>query len=257
MPETIIFIHGLMGNQRAFKHDVSHLKPKFHCITYDLLGHGEQKGQDAAFTLEALTEQLLCVYEQHHLEKAHLCSLSVGCYISTYFAAHYSDKVQTLCFIGGHYNNTSPLFETLEEYYRLVHEMEYNDWLKRYSSAIFPGHFLNPFSTLSEQIYYKLGLEIHPQIIKEALRFRLQHDLKAQLKTLVHPVLWVMGKHDTLYKSCLYDMDEVIRNLTYIEIPKAGHAANLFRPGLFGKIYENFLMKHQSIFLKGTLSAST
>jgi pimeloyl-ACP methyl ester carboxylesterase len=245
MSDTIIFIHGLMGNQKAFKHDVSHLKTSFNCITYDLLGHGEQKGQEVTFTLDALSEQLLHIYEQNHLEKAHLCALSVGCYISSYFAYKYPDKVQTLCYIGGHYNNPSPLFDTLEEYFRMVNEMEYKEWLKRYSSAIFPGHFLNPFSTLSEQIYYKLGLEIHPGIIKEALRFRLNYDLKSQLKTLQQPVLWVMGKYDILYKSCLYDIDDVIQNLTYVEIPKAGHAANLFRPGLFGKIYEDFLMKNR------------
>ncbi|MDG2794126.1 hypothetical protein P7M42_23780, partial [Vibrio parahaemolyticus] len=78
-------------------------------------------------------------------------------------------------------------------------------------------------------------------IIAQSLRHRLEFDLKSKLKSLPHPILWVMGEHDHLYKSCLFDLKSILPNVLYKEIPLAGHAANLFRPNYFHDLYDRFL----------------
>ena len=84
-------------------------------------------------------------------------------------------------------------------------------------------------------------LQLHSSIIAQSLRHRLEFDLKSKLKSLPHPILWVMGEHDHLYKSCLFDLKSILPNVLYTEIPLAGHAANLFRPNYFHDLYARFL----------------
>ena len=243
--ETIIFIHGLVGNHRAFKKEYKFFSPSYNIITYDLLGHGEDKGQAIDFSLERLVQQLSEIYEREGVQQAHICALSYGCYISTIFAHTYPEKVLSLCHIGGHYNNPSMLFDVFQKFWE-KREDEYSSWLYQYANTIFPSSIrkVNPFAVISKNIYYRFGLQLHPSLIVESVRNRLEFDLKSQLRELTQPVLWVMGEHDHLYKSCLFDLKSILPNVLYKEIPLAGHAANLFRPHYFHDLYSQFLKKH-------------
>ncbi|MDM5188210.1 alpha/beta hydrolase [Bacillus sp. DX4.1] len=240
--KTIIFIHGLVGNRRAFKKEYKLFSPSYNIITYDLLGHGEDKGQAIDFSLERLVQQLSDLYDREGIEQAHICALSYGCYIGTIFAHTYPEKVLSLCHIGGHYNNPSVLYNVFRKFWE-KRENEYSTWLDQYSKTIFPSGILkaNPFALISKQIYYRFGLELHSSIIVESLRHRLEFDLKSRLQELKQPILWVMGEHDHLYKSCLFDLKSILPNVLYKEIPLAGHAANIFRPNYFYDLYSRFL----------------
>ncbi|MEC2713675.1 alpha/beta hydrolase, partial [Bacillus cereus] len=70
--ETIIFIHGLVGNRRAFKKEQKRFSSSYNIITYDLLGHGDDKGKAIDFSLQRLVDQLLNLYEQEDIKKAHI-----------------------------------------------------------------------------------------------------------------------------------------------------------------------------------------
>jgi pimeloyl-ACP methyl ester carboxylesterase len=240
--ETIIFIHGLVGNRRAFKKEHKRFSASYNIITYDLLGHGDDKGEAIDFSIQRLVDQLLNLYEKEGIKKAHICALSYGCYISTTFAQMHPEKVLSICHIGGHYNNPSRLYNVFQNFWEKRGD-EYSSWLSQYASTIFPSGILraNPFAVISRNIYYRFGLQLHSSIIAESLRHRLEFDLKSKLKALPHPILWVMGEHDHLYKSCLFDLKSILPNVLYKEIPLAGHAANLFRPNYFHDLYAKFL----------------
>ncbi|WP_242220883.1 alpha/beta fold hydrolase [Bacillus cereus group sp. BfR-BA-01380] len=240
--KTIIFIHGLVGNRRAFKKECKLFSSSYNIITYDLLGHGDDKGQAIDFSLNQLVGQLSDLYEKEGIQQAHICALSYGCYIATIFAHKYPEKVLSLCHIGGHYNNPSILFNVFQKFWEKRNN-EYSSWLYQYASTIFPSGILkaNPFAIVSKNIYYRFGLQLHSSIIRESLRHRLEFDLKSRLRELTQPILWVMGEHDHLYKSCLFDLKSILPNVSYKEIPLAGHAANIFRPNYFYDLYSQFL----------------
>lgn len=245
MKEAIIFIHGLTGTKRAFKKQMDYFNSKFYTYSYDLLGHGEHIGKDIEFTLENLVKQLEDFYEQNGIQEAHLCSLSYGCYPSAIFANKWKNKVKSLCFIGGHYNAPSQLFEVFQHYWEIRDE-DYPSWLQNYSNDIYPKEsVIDPYSTISKKIYYKYGLELDHHVLKESLQHRLHYDLRSVLTHLTIPVLWVMGEQDSLYKSTLTELKQVIPHVIYREIKHAGHAANLFRPNCFRKMYETFLGEHR------------
>jgi pimeloyl-ACP methyl ester carboxylesterase len=239
--ENIIFIHGLTGTKGAFKKQMEYFNQRFNTYSYDLLGHGEDRGEVVEFTLEKLVAQLEDFFEQEGLEEAHICSLSYGCYPSTIFAKKWKTKIKSLCFIGGHYNSPSQLFNVFWHYWETRNEA-YPTWLKKYSHDIYPkDSIIDPYSLISNKIYYKYGLELDENILKNAIHHRLYYDLRSDLEKLTVPILWVMGDHDRLYKSTLTDLKTVIPHVIYKEIKHAGHAANMFRPSCFNEVYEEFL----------------
>ncbi|OAS89340.1 MULTISPECIES: alpha/beta fold hydrolase [Metabacillus] len=241
MKENIIFIHGLTGTKDAFKKPMEYFNRQFNTYSYNLLGHGEDRGKAVDFTLTNLVSQLEDFYEQEGLKEAHLCSLSYGCYPSTIFAKKWNNKVKSLCFIGGHYNSPSQLFDVFKHYWEIRHE-DYPTWLRKYSHDIYPKEsLLDPYSIISNKIYYKYGLELNDNILKSAIQHRLKYDLRSDLSLLKVPILWVMGDHDSMYKSTLTDLNTVIPHVIYKEIKHAGHAANMFRPSCFRDMYEEFL----------------
>jgi pimeloyl-ACP methyl ester carboxylesterase len=231
---------------------MEYFEQRFNTFSYDLLGHGEDRGKVVDFTLENLVLQLEDFFEQEGLKEAHICSLSYGCYPSTIFANRWKRKVKSLCFIGGHYNSPSELFDVLKHYWEIRYE-DYPTWLKKYSHDIYPKEsILDPYSIISNKIYYKYGLELDENILKNAIHHRLQYDLRSDLSKLTIPILWVMGDHDSLYKSTLTDLKSVIPHVIYKEIKHAGHAANMFRPIVFREMYEEFL---NHILIEGKMSS--
>lgn len=244
MKESIIFIHGLTGSKRAFKKQIEYFNQDYHTYTYDLLGHGEHIGKHVHFTLDNLVKQLEAFYDANGIKEAHICSLSYSCYPSAIFANKWKERVKSLCFIGGHYNAPSKLLDVLRFYWNTRDE-DYDTWLKKYSNDIYPTEsILDLYSAISKRIYYKFGLKLDEQILKNAIWHRLNYDLRSHLERVTTPVLWVMGEYDSLYKSTLTDLKSIIPHVIYKEIKHAGHAANLFRPNCFRDIYENFLVHH-------------
>lgn len=241
MKENIIFIHGLTGTKNAFKKQMDYFAPHFNTYSYNLLGHGDDRGKAVGFTLENLVKQLEDFFEQEGLKEAHICSLSYGCYPSTIFANKWKSKVKSLCFIGGHYNTSSKLFDVFQHFWETRNE-EYSSWLKKYSQAIYPkDRLVDPYSIISTKIYYKFGLQLDGNILRNAIQHRLIYDLRTELTKLTVPILWIMGDHDGLYKSTLTDLEMVVPHVVYKEIKHAGHAANMFRPSCFNDMYGEYL----------------
>ena len=212
----------------------------YNIITYDLLGHGDDKGEAIEFSLQRLVDQLLNLYEKKAFKSSYL-RFKLRLLYLYHFCTNAPRKVLSICHIGGHYNNPSLLYSVFQNFWEKRGD-DYSKWLSQYANTIFPSGILkaNPFAVISRNIYYRFGLQLHSSIIAQSLRHRLEFDLKSKLKSLPHPILWVMGEHDHLYKSCLFDLKSILPNVLYKEIPLAGHAANLFRPNYFHDLYDRF-----------------
>jgi pimeloyl-ACP methyl ester carboxylesterase len=239
--ETIIFIHGLVGNQKVFRHQFSYFSKKYHVVSYDYIGHGENS-RDVAFTLDNLVEELKVVYEKAGVEKAHLCSVSFGCYIASNYAAKYPEQVLSLCQIGGSYNNPSPLIDVFSMLWKRKN-MEYSSWVRLFAESIIPfdPSITDSISIKSRDIFIENAMQMDPNILKETCRLRISYDMKKIIRNIYQPMMWVMGEFDYLYKTCLYDLTRLAPQIQYIDLPEAGHVAHVFQPDIFQEIYANFL----------------
>lgn len=239
--EPIIFIHGLVGNHRVFREQLSYFSEKYQVVAYDYIGHGENH-TPIPFTLDNLVEELNRIYKVAGIEKAHLCSLSFGTYIASSFASYYPDKVLSLCNIGGYYNSPSPLLDA----FQLVWEnrdLEYRAFVELFANTVFPSGSNAPESLniIARKVFVNNAIKTDPNILIETVRLMLDYEIPNLLKKIDHPFLWVVGEYDYLFKTCLNDLYNLLPQVRFVDLPRSGHVAHVYQPELFQEIYEGFL----------------
>ncbi len=241
--ETIIFLHGVVGNKNAFKIEMDKLKDQYNLIAYNFYDP-DTLGQDHPFSLELLLEQLYTHYKNNGLAAAHICTLSFGCIPAMAFAKKYPDMVTSLTFVGGYFCNVpSKLHMKRAQLYKEKQEFDYTTWLKRYAKSLNPNKKQIPED--SEAIFVKHALMLHPNVLEKAIQIQLEFDTRKVLKGMDVPILWVMGEYDKLYKETLLELKHYVPQIEYKELEKAGHAAHIHQPEQFMSVFKPFLKKNE------------
>ncbi|MED4532780.1 alpha/beta hydrolase [Metabacillus fastidiosus] len=241
MRETIIFLHGMVGNRNVFKSEIDKLKDEYVCISYDFY-KDENFEIDFALSLDLLIEQLYEQYKSNGVKKAHLCTLSFGCIVATAFYEKYPHMVESLTFVGGYCCHISSGLHTI--FTQLLDgksNMEYRSWLKKCAKAVNPNK--KQILEDSEAIFEESALLLHPNVFERAIRLQLEYDLRKGLTKINIPILWIMGEYDELYKETLADLENYIPHVQYREIKRAGHVAHIHQPDQFMTMFTSFLKK--------------
>ncbi|OKL36586.1 alpha/beta fold hydrolase [Domibacillus mangrovi] len=239
--ETIIFLHGVVGNKNTFKTEMDKLKDQYNLIAYNFYDPN-MLGQAYPFSLELLLEQLYTHYKNNRITTAHICTLSFGCIPAMAFAQKYPDMVTSLTFVGGYFCNVpSKLHTQRVQLYKEKQQFDYTTWLKRYAKSLNPNRKQIPED--SEAIFVKHALKLHPTVLEEAIRIQLEFDTRKVLKGMDVPILWVMGEYDELYKATLFELKQDVPHVEYIELKKAGHAAHIHQPEQFMSVFKPFIGK--------------
>jgi 2-succinyl-6-hydroxy-2,4-cyclohexadiene-1-carboxylate synthase len=239
--ETIIFLHGIVGNKNAFKNEMDLLKDRYHCFAYDFYNPDELV--DKEFSLEFLVDQLYAHFINENIEKAHLCTLSFGCIVASAFAKRYPHMVLSMTFVGGYLCKVPAQYHwnvahVLEE---KVH-WEYDKWIEYCASLLNPNSMYLPED--SEKIYQTYALQLEPGIFEQALRIQLEFDSQAALVGSSLPILWVMGEYDELFKGTLTSLPQWIPHVEYRELTRAGHAAHAHQHVEFMSVFQSFLERN-------------
>ncbi|GAE26484.1 esterase [Halalkalibacter wakoensis JCM 9140] len=234
--ETIIFLHGIVGNKNAFKREMESLQGRYQCIAYDLYDLEE----GVIPSMNVFIEQLYQVFDQNNIELAHLCALSFGSVIAQAFAKKFPHLVASMTFVGGYLCNVRSSFNWKLK--QLVQEKGYVQhaiWVKKYANWFNPNCRLIQEDSVS--IFLKYALQVQPDVLEHSIRLQLEFDSKSALSGLRMPILWVMGEYDELYKSTLVELKKVLPHVQYEELKKAGHVAHIHEHEPFMLLFESFL----------------
>ncbi|WP_070808152.1 alpha/beta fold hydrolase [Halalkalibacter okhensis] len=233
--ETIIFLHGIVGNKNTFKREMDVLQERYQCISYDIY---DLRG--VMPSLDVFIEQLYQIFVKYSIRQAHICALSFGSIIAQAFACTYPQMVSSMTFVGGYCCRVrSPFNERLTRLVEQKSQYEHQVWLAKYAKMLNPNcSFIREDS---ESIFYKYALQVDPDGLEKSIRLQLEFDSKAALLRLHMPVLWVMGEYDELYKSTLIEMKKWLPHVHYEEIKNAGHVAHIHEHEQFMALFESFL----------------
>jgi 2-succinyl-6-hydroxy-2,4-cyclohexadiene-1-carboxylate synthase len=241
MKESIIFLHGIVGNKEAFKFEIDQLTDQYHCISYDFYD-ANQLGKDHPLSIDTLLEQLYEQFTRNNIQKAPLCALSYGCVVAMAFAQKYPGMVSSLTFIGGYcVDEPSPLRTNMEKLLNDRDKYDYESWVKKYAQKNNPNKEQIPED--SEAIFVKSALYLHPNVFEKACRLQFEFDYKKALKKIKVPVLWVMGEYDDVHIGTLGNLRQHLQHVEYRDIKKAGHVAHIHQPEIFLSLYKAFLVK--------------
>jgi 3-oxoadipate enol-lactonase len=72
---------------------------EYRVVRYDLRGHGRSPQSASAFTLDDLGKDVLRLLEQHGIERAHFCGLSLGGLIGQWLGLHAAERLLSLALV--------------------------------------------------------------------------------------------------------------------------------------------------------------
>ncbi len=94
----LVLVNSLGTDLRMWNPQVALLSQPLRIIRYDCRGHGASDVPDGAYTIERLGRDLLALLDTLHIERAHLCGLSLGGMVAQWFTAHYPNRVMRAVF---------------------------------------------------------------------------------------------------------------------------------------------------------------
>jgi 3-oxoadipate enol-lactonase len=241
----LIFLHGIGGAARAWRHQLVRFGDRFRAIAWDMPGYGGSAAL-AHVSIAALAEALQRFIEQLGASKPILVGHSIGGMIVQKWLVQ-SPKLARAVVLA----QTSPAFGKAD-----------GDWQKSFIAArLGPLDRGETMQSLAPSLVKELvgddpdpaGMELArdcmasvPEASYRAMMLALiGFDQRSTLKDISVPTLLLSGSKDNnapaamMAKTATY-----IPSAEYVELPGVGHLANLERPDGFDAALGAFLAKH-------------
>ncbi|MCK1710726.1 alpha/beta fold hydrolase [Bradyrhizobium sp. 143] len=238
----LIFLHGIGGAARAWRHQLATFDDRFHAIAWDMPGYGGSVPL-ASVSIAALADALQQFIEQLGATKPVLVGHSIGGMIVQKWLVQFPQLARAVVLA-----QTSPAFGKTD-----------GDWQKSFIAArLGPLDRGETMKSLAPSLVKELvgddpdpdGLELArecmasvPEASYRAMMLALiGFDQRGSLKDISVPTLLLSGSKDNnapapmMAKTAAY-----IPSADYVELAGVGHLANLERPEAFDAALSRFL----------------
>jgi 2-hydroxy-6-oxonona-2,4-dienedioate hydrolase len=89
----VIFLHGISGHLEAFVRTAPFHSKHFEVHLIDMLGHGYTDKPDGMYTVDRLAQHVIDYMDARGIEKAHVCGISLGGWVTGWLLAHHADRL--------------------------------------------------------------------------------------------------------------------------------------------------------------------
>ena len=240
----VVFVHGFPLDGRMWEPQVNALGGSRRFIVPDLRGFGGSDVPDdrSAYSVDSFADDVKAVLDDAGVDKAVVCGLSMGGYVTFSFVRKYGDAVAGLLLADTRAEPDPP--EAKEKRTNQQNQVSQDG----------PGGLIEvlPGALTSERSRSK-NPDLEPLLKKlmdnpaagfigalEAMKTR--PDSSADLAGIDVPTLIVVGEDDGLTPpDAARTMHEAIGGSQMVVIPEAGHFSNLESPDDFNRALEGFL----------------
>jgi 3-oxoadipate enol-lactonase len=239
----LIFIHGFPFNKWMWKKQLLSIKESYRLIAYDVRGHGETEAGSPAFSVSQFGDDLICLMDELHIEKAIVAGLSMGGYIALNAILKNPDRFTGLLLC-----DTQCGADTAEGKEKRKKTI---DFIKRNGLTVYAQESLkNLFAPASLERKMDEVLFIEETILKskpESICLTLQaladrKETCTSLSKLNVPVAILVGLEDKVTPPEIAEkMHQSITGSTFHIIEEAGHLSNLENPEMFNEQILKFL----------------
>jgi 3-oxoadipate enol-lactonase len=238
----LIFLHGIGGAARAWRHQLITFSDRFRAIAWDMPGYGGSMPL-ANVNIAALAEALQLFLEQIEARKPILVGHSIGGMIVQHWLARRPHAARAVVLA-----QTSPAFGKPD-----------GDWQTSFIAArLGPLDRGETMASLAPSLVKELvgdnpdaeGMELArdcmasvPEASYRAMMLALiGFDQRSALKNIAVPTLLLSGSKDNNAPApMMAKMASHIPSARYVELGGVGHLANLERPEAFDEALDEFL----------------
>jgi len=251
---TILFLHGFMGNSHEFDETIKLLSDDYYCLTIDLPGHGKTQvfGGDECYPMANTAQALINLLDKLKIVECFLVGYSMGGRLALYLNLHFPKRFPKVIL-----ESASPGLLTEAERLqrvksdeqiarkltRCVVESDFKAFLLNwYNQPIF-GYIKNhpEFEGMIENRLHNNPLEL-----AKSLRFMgtgCQPGLWEKLKENINPLLLLAGEYDDKFIVVNKKMVDVCGFACLKVISNSGHNIHFENPLAFVQNVRKFLIE--------------
>ena len=241
--EMVLFLHGIGGNKKNWKNNISFFSKKFLSVAWDTRGYGESDDYDGELDFDDVLDDLKKVIDFFEKSKVHIIGLSMGGQIATLFYDKYPSYVKTLTLCDTHFglSNLSP--DEIKKFINLRKEpllkgQEPKDIAPAVASTLI-GDIKNRYAY--EELVKSMSL-LHKESYLKTIETSMRTEHRHIFKNIKVPTFIMVGDLDTLTPPSMAKniMNEIKGSYLKI-IPNAGHLINIEEPKIFNENLMLFL----------------
>lgn len=228
----VLLTHGFGASGGMWEANLPALTRQRQAITWDLRGHGasDAPGDGALYSHELCLQDMAALLDLAGAERAVLCGMSLGGFLSLSFRLRFPERVTGLVLV-----DTGPGFRDGRARER------WNDWARQRADELDAGGV----AALPQGVEQAQADHVHGAAgIAHAARGMLaQRDAAVfeSLGSIGVPTLIVVGSEDQPFLAAADVMEARIPGARKLVLPRAGHAANMDAPEDFGAAVTEFL----------------
>jgi 3-oxoadipate enol-lactonase len=240
--QPVIFLHAFPLNRGMWEHQVKTLlaEQRFRLITLDWRGFGESQIASDVSSMEMLADDVAGLMDQLGIERAILCGLSMGGYVTFAFLRKYAHRVNGLILA-----DTKPEADSEEvkaNRAQLALEQGSDAVANLQLPRLLAPQTLQQAPEVAIRVRQMINAATPLGIAAAARGMALRPDSTAILAHIQCPTLVVAGEHDSVTPpEQARAWAQHIANAQFALIQQAGHLTNLEQPQAFTDTIRYFL----------------
>ena len=239
----VIFIHGFPFDKSMWQGQLEFLQSAYRVIAFDIRGFGKSTDENPSLSIDLFADDLIAFMDQSNIEKAVICGLSMGGYITLNAYERFPDRFEAL--ILADTQCIADTAEAKEKRYKTISKIEANgvtDFNENFIKSVFyEDSFTNKKEVVEELRSVVFSNPEH--IIQRGLAAIAERsETCSTLDKITIPTLIICGKEDSVTPLAQSEaMKKAISGATLKVIDNAGHVSNLEQPHEFNKHLSDFL----------------
>ncbi len=242
--KVIIFLHGFPFNKNAWRPQLEAVEDNITAIAIDIRGHGLSTPGHGFFSIDVFARDLNKFIEKLELTNVVLCGVSMGGYIALRYYELFPKSIIGLILSDTHHladdnKAKQKRFDSIQAI--LTHGKR--AFAFGFIENVLSGKTMTKNPKVVELIKSSIRRNSLDSICATQLALASRTDSTHVLDTIEIPTLLIRGQEDKITSlEIMEEMDQRIKNSTFVQIPNAGHLPNLENVLAFNKEMNSFLL---------------
>lgn len=239
----IIFLHGFPFDKNMWQGQLDFLKDSYRIILCDIRGFGKSTDEKSTLSMDLFADDLIAFMDALNIEKAVVCGLSMGGFISLNAIERFPERFVGLILCDTQCIADSP--EVKAKRYKTIDEINANGasgFNEGFVKSVFSKHSLENKKGLVDQLSTVVFANTD-HIIKQGLTALAERsETCSSLGRISTPTMILCGREDTVtpLMQSIHMRASIEGALLHV-IGQAGHVSNLEQPDEFNDHLRSFL----------------
>lgn len=239
----VIFLHGFPFDKTMWELQLEFLKFTYRLISCDIRGFGKSTDEYTPLSIDLFADDLIKFMDKLKIEKAIVCGLSMGGYISLNALKRFPGRFEALVLC-----DTQCIADTAEgksKRYKVIEDIKVNG-VTKFNEGFIKNVFHPDSPTNKKEIVDQLRNVVYANsqhIIMQGLTALAERsETCSSLGEISIPTLIICGREDAVTPLAQSEsMNAAIKGSKLQIIENAGHVSNLEQPHEFAKYLSEFL----------------